>query len=330
MKIILNLDRVKRQIKQQLDDLKRFSEKRLQDAMSQDHDINDLVERARKFVKDESVISEVLSDPENNYFDLEYALSDASENADPVQWNEISKLRDDIDSWGHRRHHKLTEVNYDQEFVRICNELDEKFEPVKEQILKATDVPNFPDIDSVVITPSGASDTEIGEINSFLVDIGPLSFTCFLEDGKVAQVDDVLDQADIDDSYDETSEQSQKESLAYFILVKELQSPGSSQKGKNLKLYTARPIKDRDFYLKSNFLPQGVYLANSLSHVEGIAVDLGADEVRDVWSVFINSSALNEVGAGAGVRYYTVIKQAPAKMTLLSAGHSLKPKEPKY
>lgn len=99
----------------------------------------------------------------------------------------------------------------------------------------------------------------------------------------------------------------------YYLLINELRNPGSSTKGKILTLYTARPTKDREFYSNTSWLPVNLFLTNSLNHVDGLAHDLGSNEVRDIWIVKMDSKYLTQTLDGA-VKYYMVSQaQAPIK-----------------
>lgn len=141
------------------------------------------------------------------------------------------------------------------------------------------------------------------------------SFMCFIRDGKV-EIDDIIE-ADETDFF-----QSQSIKSDYFNLIKEMQSPGSTKKGKTLALYTARPTKDRDFYSHTRTIPTNVYLTTKLDSAEGLARDLGGSEVRDVWKVRMNAKYLLQTLDMPQEKQYQVVgTNVPVeKMVLLIPG----------
>jgi hypothetical protein len=135
--------------------------------------------------------------------------------------------------------------------------------------------------------------------------------------GHIQGMDDILDGNDFDFfKGDLTLEKN------YFDLIKEIENPGSSQKGKDLVLYTARPIKDRALLDNATKVPPYLFLANKLDHVEGLAYDLGYKEYRDIYKIVINSKYLVEQNLGA-VKYYQIINNGwvpVKKMELILEG----------
>lgn len=115
------------------------------------------------------------------------------------------------------------------------------------------------------------------------------------------EIDDILEGGEEDDYFFGNNNIKSD----YYMLINELRKPGSSQKGKILTLYTARPVQDREFYSNSKTLPINVFLTNSYNHAEGLAHDLGNDERRDVWKVKIDSKYLTQTLDGP-VKYYMV------------------------
>jgi hypothetical protein len=149
-------------------------------------------------------------------------------------------------------------------------------------------------------------------------DMSP-SFTIFEISEKGAVIDDVLEAGDTD-FFTDAGVQAD-----YFNLLKELKNPGSSASGgKVLTLYTARPIKDRHLYENATQIPSNIFLTNSLSSAEGIAMDLGgSNEIRDVWKVQIDSRYLVQTLEGMERQYQVVGKgMVPVKrMVLISPGN---------
>ena len=127
------------------------------------------------------------------------------------------------------------------------------------------------------------------------------------------KVDDVLE-ADDDEFFPNPQIKSD-----YFNLINEIRKPGSTQKGKNLTLYTARPAKDREFYLNSKTLPINVFLTNDYDHAEGLAHDLaGTEKGRDIWKVRVNSQYLTQTLDGKISYYQVTVDNAPAQLELIT------------
>lgn len=137
------------------------------------------------------------------------------------------------------------------------------------------------------------------------------NFTLFNHDGKYV-TEDVLEGGDTDFFKDH------KIQADYFNLINEINKPGSTNKGKILTLYTARPKEDRNHYINATTLPANIFLTNDYSHAEGLAIDLaGSKEPRDIWKVRIDSRYLTQTLDGP-VKYYQVtVPDAPAKIELL-------------
>jgi hypothetical protein len=142
------------------------------------------------------------------------------------------------------------------------------------------------------------------------------SFTLFVsEDGKITEVEDVLEGGDTDFF------RTPKGQSDYFNLVNELRNPGSSSKGKVITLYTARPIRDRDRYEGARDIPANIFLATPLDEAEGIAADLGSNEVRDVWKVRVDTRHLVKTLESGRVRHYQTTDRTPVQsMELIVPG----------
>jgi len=118
-------------------------------------------------------------------------------------------------------------------------------------------------------------------------------FTLFTQDGKVEDIGDIIDSDDYDffRSPEATSD--------YFNLIAELRQPGSTTRGKPMKLYTARPRRDRATYMgakQSKMVPSGLWATTSYSRAVGLALpgELGASDAdtRDVFEIGVNSKYL--------------------------------------
>lgn len=193
---------------------------------------------------------------------------------------------------------------------------------IKQEIEEAVArIPNWSGL-PIIIEPSSSHNqygVDISVTNSALVYLGSDEYAPYfslfkdLDDHPGIQIDDILEGGDTD-FFQNTTIQSD-----YFNLIAELKNPGSvNKKGKILTLFTARPKKDRETFLRDKTLPTNVFLSNSYDHVEGLARDLGSQEVRDVWKVRIDSRYLT-ITLDGPVKYYQITSQnAPVlKLELL-------------
>ena len=125
--------------------------------------------------------------------------------------------------------------------------------------------------------------------------------------GGSATVDDVLEGGDTDFFEDPAA------SADYFALVQELRQPGSSARGKDIVLWTARPVKDRLRYSTSTVLPSGVFLTSDPARAEGLSRDLGSG-TRDLWRAVVNTRYLVRTLKSGRVEDWQVIAKDGAPM----------------
>jgi len=104
------------------------------------------------------------------------------------------------------------------------------------------------------------------------------SFSYFVSDDGI-EIDDVLEGGD-EDFFTDNKIQSD-----YFNLINSLRNPNMSVKQKILTLYTARPYKDRKFYLNSKVVPINIFMTSSYNFAEGFAREYGGK--KDIWKVRI-------------------------------------------
>jgi len=129
-------------------------------------------------------------------------------------------------------------------------------------------------------------------------------FTLFRINGK-NEVGDIIEGGEEEEEF--FSNNSEKND--YYTLIEELRRPGSTSVGKNLTLYTARPIEDREYFRKTKTLPINLFLTSSYDHASGLASDLSTSGgARDVYRVKINSKYLTQTLDGA-INYYMVRKE---------------------
>lgn len=116
------------------------------------------------------------------------------------------------------------------------------------------------------------------------------------------EVDDVLDVGDTDFFHDQDVE------VAYFQLVNEIRNPGSARKsGKAVRVYTARPKKDRPIYDGAKWVPSGIFVTNSADRAEGFGSDFGGTQGRDLWRITIDSKHLVQTLKAGRVRDFQVV-----------------------
>lgn len=185
----------------------------------------------------------------------------------------------------------------------IKNILEKAIESVDYNNSKITITPNYVSSDEDFLIDSHSGDVLIGNKKAL--------FSFYIENNKI-HLDDILESGSEDDIYFFSND---NESQDYYNIIQYLQNP-SSMRDKILTLYTARPVKDREFYSNTNYLPANIFLTNSVNHAEGLASDLASDERRDVYKVRINSKYLIKTLDGS-VKYYMVIKNAPIESIIL-------------
>lgn len=153
-------------------------------------------------------------------------------------------------------------------------------------------------------------------------------FTLFInnETGNFEDIGDVIEANDPDFFGDPIQQKN------YFDLIAELEKPGSTKKpGKKLRLYTARPVKDRRLYTNAKKVPVGIFLTSDPDRAMGIAGDLsGREKRRDLWSVRIDSRYLVKTLDTGRIKDYQVVgghKTVPVfSMELLEEGtESIRP-----
>lgn len=110
------------------------------------------------------------------------------------------------------------------------------------------------------------------------------SFICF--NNNTIEVEDVLEAGDEEFFNDPKIEQD------YFNLTRELKTPNSTNRGKVLTLYTARPVTDRARYTDARTIPPNIFFTSKYSEAEGLSVELGAGTIRDIWKIRIDSKYL--------------------------------------
>ena len=138
-------------------------------------------------------------------------------------------------------------------------------------------------------------------IDNYQVQVGrEASFTVFTE-GAGFQIEDVLEAGD------EEFFRNPEETSDYFNLVRELRKPGSSSRGRDLTLYTARPVKDRHLYEHATSIPSNIFLTNDVERAIGLAQEGELGGKRDVWRVVVNEVHLVKTLDTGRVKDYQVV-----------------------
>jgi hypothetical protein len=160
-------------------------------------------------------------------------------------------------------------------------------------------------------------DNDIGPEDSARVYLvgenGPM-FSLFMTNGTY-EIDDIMDGSeDIEEFL------GQKTKLDYFSLINVLQN--KSENLKNLTLYTARPVRDRNFYQEKQTLPANVYLTNNFNRASGIALELkGEEKYRDIWRVKVSPyDVVVSYDGGTFKDYMTINEVHPESIKLISPG----------
>lgn len=202
----------------------------------------------------------------------------------------------------------------DEEATRIFNLTLNNINIIRSNLIQAINRIENWNNSIVTVGPMINNDQSIDPINAAEVYVGDCPFSYFYdEETKKVEIDDVLDAGD-DDFF-----QSQQVEQDYFNLVRELKNPGSTQTGKNIILYTARPQKERAMYQTATELPPNIYLCNNLNHTIGLSHDLHGS--RDVWKVVVNEKHLIKTNESGNIQYYQTIGKAPIKrISLVESG----------
>lgn len=130
------------------------------------------------------------------------------------------------------------------------------------------------------------------------------TLTLFEIDSNI-MVEDILEAGDTD-FFTNSNVQTD-----YFSLVEFLRNP--ERKSKKIKLYTARPTSDRNFYLKTTTAPANIFLSNNIDDAHGIGIDFGK---RDIWKVTLDSKFLIQTLDGP-IKHYQLIQEVPATFELI-------------
>ena len=123
--------------------------------------------------------------------------------------------------------------------------------------------------------------------------VGSNFFTLF-DDGRP---EDVLE--------DEEDFSGPIERADYMRLVSEIKRPGSTSRlGRKVRLYTARPSRDRSRYEGASTVPVGIFLTSSPDDAAGMAAESGN---RDVWEVVLSAADVVETMRSGSLQWYQTV-----------------------
>ena len=303
-------------VKVNIENLKKTLTKKIEEFFN---DYEDKTEKLKSFKLDLNYIKKELKDyPKIN--DLILKLSNSDQDWQDNLWNWQKSLPsedrykvfnvtrylwDYLDSISDRR---IDKKEYYDLLNQVLEKTNQNMIEIKNNIEKAisqsdwagsavTIYPLVSSSEEDFLSPSISAEIKVGNKNG--------DFQYWKQNNKFI-IEDILESDEEESKYFFTNN---KEKQDYFNLISQLQNP--NKKEQILTLYTARPIKDREFYSKTDYLPANIFLSNSFSHVDGLAGDLqGTEERRDIYKVKINSKYLIKT-LDVPVKYYQVIKDAP-------------------
>jgi hypothetical protein len=319
----VDMTRFDRAMKDNVEDLISSSIEYTEKAVAAKQDPKKLAVRARAFLGKSADVDRLEKGDQEAAFPVIMALIDLTTKGKVTseQWEDIRKLRDAIRQWQDAMEAEPPEearkkLEYSARY--LSQETRKHAARLLSQVNSAIRrVQAWQPGTEVVIEP-GTDIQNIGDsgMETFRVVVGKhgADFTVFTSKGKVDEIDDVLEAGDTDFFHDPI------EQVQYFDLVRELKSPGSTQRGgKMLTLWTARPVKDRQRYEKARTVPTNIFLTTDPDRAVGLSRDLGGGRARDVWKVVIDSRYLVQTLKAGHVRDYQVVGKGdvPVKKLVL-------------
>lgn len=319
----VDMQRFDRAMKDRIEDLISSGIERTEKAVAAKPDPKKLAVRAREFLGKSADVDRLEKGDEKGAFPVIMALIDLTtkDKVPREQWDAVWKLRGDIRQWQDAMEDEPPEEARKklEASARFLSQGTKKHAArLLSQVNSATRrVQAWQPETKVVIEPSTDIQNAGDEgVETFRVTVGAhdADFTVFTKQGQVDQIDDVLEAGDTDFFTDPI------EQALYFDLVRELKSPGSTQRGgKMLTLWTARPVKDRQRYEKARTVPTNIFLTTDPDRAVGLARDLAGGRARDVWKVVIDSRYLVQTLKAGRVQDYQVVGKGdvPVKKLVL-------------
>lgn len=310
-------------VKINIDHFRRYLTKQIKDFFDQ---YRAETENLKNFRLDLNLIRNKLKEyPKLNQLMAALSSGDSSLNwyQDLTNWQKSLPVEQQIESYEAIRHlfkyndaaseRQINEKEYYELLDQVVNETQSNMMAIKNNIEKAISSIEW-NGSSVTIVPSVGENSQdfLSESDSAEIIVGnKKGFFQIWKHGEKFTIEDILE-ADEDSEYFFSNEQEKQD---YFNLIAQLQNPNKTHQ--TLTLYTARPVKDREFYSNTDYLPANIFLSNSFNHVDGLAGDLaGTEERRDIYKVKINSKYLVKTLDGP-VKYYQVIKDSPVEQITL-------------
>ena len=168
----------------------------------------------------------------------------------------------------------------------------------------------------VTVEPKSRDYTD--PVSDFDVTVGrnEAGFGVWTDGKQIKSVDDVLEGGDEDFFHDP------REQADYFNLVKELRHPGSSSRGRDRVLWTARPVKDRARYERAKTIPSNLFLTTDADRALGLAQEgeLGGG-IRDVWRVVVNEIHLVKTLEAGRIVDYQAVGDGPVPVKAMNLVH---------
>jgi hypothetical protein len=212
------------------------------------------------------------------------------------------------------KNNRWTEEQYKENYTRLIQESEAAMQKTVQIVKQAIGrVNNWNGSSAIVEAPEAHKDSDwLNPLNGDSASIHlnhsenttgyDVEFSYFTVDGKT-EIDDDLDAGD------EEFFTCHKLQEDYFNLINELKKPGStSGSGKNIWVYTARPVKDRAIYQKAEEakeIPANLFVTTSEQNAIDLIQDLaGSDKSRDVWKIKINTKYLIDKGNYGSYRHY--------------------------
>jgi hypothetical protein len=326
-RITVDLKKWEAAIRDRADDLVDHSLRRLAQAKTAKHNPTKIAQQAKKLLGDHPDLRKLAKGDASVATKVMLALNKAS-TQDSSIWDDAWKLSRELMSWETSASTETPEEirrAYAEAIGEAIKGTRVNAETVSRAIQGAIKRARYwkPSLQVTVQTsvPWRQEDVRIEPSESFYVVLGRqrAGFTVFV-DGKQLMVDDVLEAGDPDFFADPL------EQASYFDLVSEIRRPGSTKRsGKNLVLYTARPVKDRTRYEQARTVPTNIFLTTDPDRAIGISMDLGGGRARDVWRVVINSQHLVRTLSAGRVQDFQAVgtKPVPVKsIDLVSEGAS--------
>lgn len=332
----VDTSKYRREVTEDAEDLARRSFDRQEENRGHEYDTDDLADRAEALLGDTKDVRQFRRMPDaiKSVYDLEGVLTtkirELTDVGDYDAGDDVMALIRELMDYEDTLEERRTLDEWLEQTREWTREPMEGTERIAANLAKAM-ADAIGRIDpwngsKVLITAQVPRDFQFGDVEhrpatAYYVKVGgdDAGFSVFTDKaGKIEHIDDVLEAGDTDFFRDP------RDQMDYFNLVRELRHPGSTQRaGKDIVLWTARPVKDRRLYERARTVPPNIFLTTDPDRAYGIARDLGGGAQRDLWRMVINERHLMKtLDAGRTKDYQTIgDKPVPVKrVELVSEG----------